>query len=201
VHWSGRPRKADFFDATGVLHVLGQRLGLPLWELRAPGEPPENQSAPPFLHPGKSAEIWSGGHRIGYVGAVHPRQAEAWELRDETVVAEIDLDPLLQARPASRFRALPRFPMVARDLSIACATSVPAGTLEARIREAAGDLLRGVSVVDRYEGPPLPAGTVSLTVTLQYQHPSRTLTGDEVQASVRRVMDALRGAGCEIRGE
>jgi phenylalanyl-tRNA synthetase beta chain len=196
AHWSGRPRPADFYDATGVLHVLGQRLGLPLWELRSP-----SNGGPPFLHPGKSAEVWSGGQPVGYVGAVHPQQAEAWELRDETVVAELDLDPLLQARPASRFRALPRFPMVARDLSIACAASVPAGEIEARIRAAAGDLLRDVWVVDRYEGPPLAPGTVSVTVTLQYQHASRTLTGDEVEASVRRVRDALRGAGCEIRGE
>jgi phenylalanyl-tRNA synthetase beta chain len=117
------------------------------------------------------------------------------------VVAELDLDPLLEARPASRFRALPRFPMVARDLSIACAASVSAGDLESRIRAAAGDLLRDVWVVDRYEGAPLKPGAVSVTVTLQYQHPSRTLTGDEVQASVRRVMDALRAADCEIRGE
>jgi phenylalanyl-tRNA synthetase beta chain len=195
AHWSGRPRKADFFDATGALHVLAQRLGLPLWELRA------GEELPPFLHPGKSAEVWSGGERIGYVGAVHPQQAEAWELRDETIVAELDLQPLLQPRPASRFRALPRFPMVARDLSIACDASVTAGRIEAAIRSAAGDLLREVWVVDRYEGAPLKPGTVSVTVTLQYQHPARTLTGDEVQASVRRVMDALREQGCEIRGE
>ncbi len=195
AHWSGRPRKADFFDAAGVLHVLGQRLGLPLWELRA------GDGIPVFLHPGKSAEVWSGGHRVGYVGAIHPQQAEAWEVRDETVAAELDLDPLLQSRPAPRFRALPRFPVVARDLSIACDAAVAAAALEAGIRESAGDLLRDVRVVDRYEGPPLKPGTVSVTVTLQYQHPSRTLTGDEVQASVRRVMDALRGAGCEIRGQ
>ena len=73
--------------------------------------------------------------------------------------------------------------------------------IEARIRAAAGDLLRDVWVVDRYEGPSLKPGTVSVTVTLQYQHPTRTLTGEEVEASVGRVRDALRAAGCEIRGE
>lgn len=195
AHWSGRPRRADFFDATGALHVMGQRLGLPLWELRAPRE------APPFLHPGKAAEVWSGGRALGYVGAIHPEQAQAWELRDETVVAELDLDPLLERRPASRFRALPRFPMVARDLSIVGPSSVTAAEIGRLVREAAGDLLRDAWVVDRYEGPPLAPGTVSVTVTLQYQHPSRTLTGDEVQASVRRVVEALHAAGCEIRGE
>ncbi|HET8645461.1 MAG TPA: phenylalanine--tRNA ligase subunit beta, partial [Vicinamibacteria bacterium] len=194
-HWSGRGRAADFFDATGALHVLGQRLGLPLWELRA------GESLPAFLHPGKAAEVWSGGQRVGYVGAVHPGQAEAWELREETIVAELDLEPLLAARPAPRFRALPRFPMMARDLSIAAPAAMTAGRIESLIREAAGDLLREVWVVDRYEGPPLKPGTVSVTVTLQYQHPSRTLTGDEVQASVRRVVEALHAQGCEIRGE
>jgi phenylalanyl-tRNA synthetase beta chain len=197
AHWSGRSRKADFFDAAGVLQAVAQRLGLPAWELRGP----EGEGVPAFLHPGQAAEVWGGGQRIGYVGAVHPRQAEAWELRDEAVVAEVDLDLLLEARSASRFRALPRFPMVARDLSIACAAAVSAGEVESRIRAASGELLRDVWVVDRYEGAPLKPGTVSVTVTLHYQHPSRTLTGDEVEASVRRVRDALRDAGCEIRGE
>jgi phenylalanyl-tRNA synthetase beta chain len=195
AHWSARPRKADFFDATGILHALAHRLSLPLWELRG------GEGLPAFLHPGQSAEVWSGGRSLGYVGVVHPEQAQKWELRDDTVVAEIDLTPLLQPRPATRVRALPRFPAVARDLSISCAEEVSAGALEASIRDAAGDLLREVLVVDRYEGPPLPPGRVSLTVTLTYQDPGRTLTGEEVQASVRRVMDALRAAGCEIRGE
>lgn len=195
AHWSGRSRKADFYDATGILHVLAQRLGLPLWELRA------GDSVPAFVHPGKSAEVWTGGRRAGYVGAVHPRQAAEWELRDETVVAELDLEPLLQERLAARVRPLPRFPAVARDISVACEAGMAAARVEERIRAAGGELLREVTVADRYEGPPLKPGTVSLTVTLVYQHPARTLTGEEVQASVRRVMEALRGAGCEIRGE
>jgi phenylalanyl-tRNA synthetase beta subunit len=47
----------------------------------------------------------------------------------------------------------------------------------------------------------VPEGKVSLTVTLRYQEPSRTLTGEEVQASVARVVADLRLAGAEIRGE
>jgi phenylalanyl-tRNA synthetase beta chain len=195
AHWSARPRKSDFFDATGILHVVAQRLSLPPWELRG------GDGLPAFLHPGQSAEVWTGGQAVGYVGVVHPEQAQKWDLRDDTVVAELDLTPLLQPRPATRVRTLPRFPAVARDLSISCAGETSAGALEGTIREAAGELLREVAVVDRYEGAPLPPGRVSLTVTLMYQDPGRTLTGDEVQASVRRVMDALRASGCEIRGE
>jgi phenylalanyl-tRNA synthetase beta subunit len=42
---------------------------------------------------------------------------------------------------------------------------------------------------------------VSLTLTLRYQEPGRTLAGEEVQASLERVIRELRGRGAEIRGE
>jgi phenylalanyl-tRNA synthetase beta subunit len=45
------------------------------------------------------------------------------------------------------------------------------------------------------------AGKVNLTLALSLQDPERTLTGDEVQAAVDRVVGALRAAGAEIRGE
>jgi phenylalanyl-tRNA synthetase beta subunit len=58
-----------------------------------------------------------------------------------------------------------------------------------------------VTVADRYEGPPVAAGRVSLLLSFQYQDPSRTLTGEEVDASVAAIQSALRAAGAEIRGE
>jgi phenylalanyl-tRNA synthetase beta subunit len=61
--------------------------------------------------------------------------------------------------------------------------------------------LRRVEVADRYDGHPLPPGKVSLMLSLSYQHPERTLAGEEVQASVEAVIRVLRGTGFEIRGD
>ena len=47
----------------------------------------------------------------------------------------------------------------------------------------------------------MPAGKVSLTVSLRFQDPERTLTSEEVQAAVDAVVRELRGRGFEIRGE
>ena len=58
-----------------------------------------------------------------------------------------------------------------------------------------------MEVKDRYDRPPVPAGKVSLMLSLRFQDPSRTLTSDEVQASVEAVIRELRGAGLEIRGK
>jgi len=118
------------------------------------------------------------------------------------VVAEVSLEAALAEEMApERFQALPRFPEVARDLSVVGDAPLAAAEIEARVASAAGELLRSVAVTDRFEGPPLPAGRVSLTLSLRFQHAARTLTGEEVQAAVEAVVRALRGAGFEIRGE
>jgi len=195
AHWSSAPRTADFYDGKGVVELLGRRLGIGAFTFAADG-------APEFLHPGKAAIVSLGGRPRGYVGALHPDVTESWGLRDEAVVAELELGALTAATPPVRFRALPRSPAVARDLSVIADETVTAAEIEVRIRGAAGELLREVSVVDRYAKPPVvPPGKASLTLSLLYQDPGRTLTGEEVQASVERVVAALRAAGLEIRGE
>jgi len=193
-HWSERRRAVDFFDAKGILEVLARRVG----SLDFQG----GSGLPPHVHPGKAARVLANGHEIGYVGALHPDAAAAWELRDETVVAELNLEPIFAAPPrVARFEPVSRFPAVARDVSVVCDEDLSAAELERVVRGAAGGRLRSVAVTDRYQGPPVPAGKVGLTMSLVYHDPSRTLTGEEVQASMEAVVKGLRTRGAEIRGE
>jgi phenylalanyl-tRNA synthetase beta chain len=69
------------------------------------------------------------------------------------------------------------------------------------VRAAGGPHLREVAVADRYEGPPVPPGRVSLTLGLRFQASGRTLTGEEVERAMTDVIGRLRAAGHEIRGE
>jgi phenylalanyl-tRNA synthetase beta chain len=193
-HWSERRRAADFFDAKGVLEVLARRIGR--FDFQA------GEAVPSHLHPGKAARILWNGHDLGYLGALHPDAAQTWELREETLVAELNLEPIFAAPlPARRFEPLSRFPAVTRDVSIVCDETLRAAELERIVRAAAGSLLRSMTVTDRYQGPPVPASRVGLTVSLVYHDPSRTLTGEEVQASLEAVVKGLRARGAEIRGE
>jgi phenylalanyl-tRNA synthetase beta chain len=194
-HWSEPARNVDFFDAKGLLELLAARMG---WTLGF------GQGAlPPWLHSGKRATLLVGGEALGYVGALHPQAAARLELRGETVVAELHLDPLFERKPpAVRAQALPRHPAVTRDLSVLVDRSVEAQELLKWAREGAGSLLRGVDVSDRYDrAPVVPEGKVSLMLTLRYQETERTLTSEEVQASVQGAVRSLREHGAEIRGE
>lgn len=191
-HWSRTRRETDFFDAKGLLEGLAVRLGVEGVSWGAAGFPRE-------LHPGRAATVLLRGRPVGFVGALHPDLEGFWELKGEVLVAELSLDSLESASPI-RVRPLPRSPSVSRDLSIVCADDVAAMDLEDRLRRAAGSLLREIVFVDRYQGPQLPPGHVSLTVTLVYQEPNRTLTGEEIEISIARVVGELRSAGLEIRG-
>ena len=194
-HWSERGRRADFFDLKGLLRPLAERLRLPPFEIVREG-------LPAYLHPGKSGVVREGEREFGMLGALHPDVAERLGVREEVLVAELYLDPLLNA-PASvaRLRPITRYPAIARDLSVVCNSTVDAATLIAFARGAAGPLLRSALVVDRYQGPPLGEGRVSLTLALKYQDPVRTLKSEEVDQSVESVIAALREQGAEIRGE
>jgi phenylalanyl-tRNA synthetase beta chain len=195
AHWSEGPRAADFFDVKGVAECVLARLGATdvTWAVRG---------APPFLQQGKAAAALRRDMVVGYVGAVRPDIAASFESKDEVLVGELRLDDLLAEIPAAeRFRALDRFPPVSRDLSVLCEMGLPAGELLEAIRGAAGELLRSVAIIDRYDRPPVPEGHVSLTVTLLFQSPERTLTGEEVQEAVEKVVRDLRGRRAEIRGE
>jgi phenylalanyl-tRNA synthetase beta chain len=194
-HWGSRARPVDLFDVKGVVEGLFRRLGLGAVEFLT-------AAVPEFLHPLRSARVRSAGRDLGYVGTLHPDLAGSAEARDEVVVGELDLDWLLgEPVVATRVRPVPRFPAVARDLSIVCHSELSADALLGSIRSAGGSLLESVALVDRYEGAPVPAGRISVTVALVFLDPERTLTKEEVQARVDAIVRALGAMGAEIRGD
>jgi phenylalanyl-tRNA synthetase beta chain len=196
LHWGSRVRSADLFDAKGLVEGLLRRLGL------GPAEYASTEAAPEFLHPRRSALVRSAGRAAGYLGALHPEVAEAAEARDEVIVAELDLDWILDGRPApARVRPMPRFPASSRDLSIVCSSELSAEALLGSIRSTAGSLLESVALIDRYEGAQVPEGRVGVTVSLVFLDPDRTLTREEVQERVDAVVRTLGAMGAEIRGD
>jgi phenylalanyl-tRNA synthetase beta chain len=195
-HWSARPRPFDLFDLKGLLAVLLERLGL------APAEIDREAALPTHYHPGGAMGLRVEGRLVGFGGALHPDVCAARGLREAPVVLEMALDAVLEAAPRpARFLPPDRFPAAVRDLSVLCDETTTAAELEARVRRAAGEELRAVSVLDRYTGDRLPPGKVSLTLSLRFQDRTRTLTNEEVQESVNGVVRELRAAGLEIRGE
>ena len=97
-------------------------------------------------------------------------------------------------------RDVPRFPPVRRDLAFIVPERRPAGAVQRALEEAAGELLGACVLFDVFRGGSLPAGTKSLAFTVDLRAPDRTLTGEEADRVVERIVDRLRDDfGAELR--
>jgi phenylalanyl-tRNA synthetase beta chain len=182
VQWDAVSRAVDFHDLKGDLDSLAALSGAVL----------EYQpSQVPFGHPGRSADVFRDGIRLGWIGELHPRLLQALDLDPGVVAFELDLAPLL-ARPLPRAGALSKYPSVRRDLAFVVAESVSWAALSASVRTAAGASLRDLVLFDRYAGKGVETGCKSLAMGLILQDESRTLTDRDVDSVVADVTAALQ---------
>ena len=112
---------------------------------------------------------------------------------EDVYVAELDLDALTAARARRPLSAapLPRYPSIARDISIVIDDTLPAATVRGTIRSVAPDTLVSVREFDRYQGKGVPDRRVSLSLRLTFRSPERTLTDAEVQKAMDAIIAAL----------
>jgi phenylalanyl-tRNA synthetase beta chain len=196
-HWSGGGGPLTFADARGIAELLAASVGT-IVEASAADDLP-------WFVPGRRARLAIGGAPAGWVGQVRPEILAARGLDESGGVwgGEIDLDALFAPGPTRvrRVAPLPRHPSVVRDLSFFVDERLPAAEVRGTIQSHAPATLASIREFDRYQGKGVPAGQVSLSIRLTFRDPDRTLTDEEVQHSVERIVAAVIGAhGAVLRG-
>jgi len=185
MQWGSAPRMVDFFDAKGDVETLAGR-----HELRF------DKAAHPALHPGRSARIDLDGTAIGWIGELHPRWRQAYELPQAPMLFELDVEALQQGRLA-RFAPLPKQQAVERDIAVIVGPSVTHdAVIEAARAAATGGIVRDVRVFDVYRpkstaAADAAAGERSIALRLDLLDESQTLTDDRIDATVRAVLQSL----------
>ncbi len=180
--WDSKSRAVDFHDLKGDLDSVAALSGATL---------EYGPSAEAWGHPGRSADIYRDGVRIGWIGQLHPRLQQQLDLDANVIAWELDLEPLLQ-RTVPRAAALSKYPSVRRDLAFVVADTVPWAALAETVRTAAGPALKDLRLFDRYVGEGVETGFKSLAMGLILQDESRTLTDRDVDAVVAEVLAALQ---------
>jgi len=190
--WTSSTEAIDFFDVKGDVETLLARTGKDNYRFV--------QDALPALHPGQSARIEKNGQAMGWIGALHPSIQKTLGLKQSVYLVQFDLDVLRQtAVPA--FGELSKFPEMRRDLALVVDQEVAVDTVLEQIRSAAGERLTKVNLFDVYVGKGIDINRKSLALGLTWQHPSRTLTDQEVNDSVDAVLSHLADTtGATLRG-
>jgi phenylalanyl-tRNA synthetase beta chain len=181
--WANGREPVDFYDLKADVEALLAVAGAGDAFSFVPGE----HSA---LHPGQTARVERDGRLVGFLGALHPELGKALGLEKPVFLFELLLSEVVQGRlPA--FGELSRFPEVRRDLAFIVDRELPSQDVLSAIREQAGEFLTDLRLFDVYDGKGIDPHRKSLAVGLTWQHPSRTLNDDEVNAITQSILTSL----------
>jgi phenylalanyl-tRNA synthetase beta chain len=191
-HWDSGSRKVDFFDLKGDVEALIAMTGRTAdYSFRA--------GSHPALHPGRTARVECGGKPMGWLGALHPKLEKTLGLETEVYLFELDLASVSHAETPA-FREVSRFPAIRRDLAIVVSETVNADAVRECVSAEQVEIIRDLRFFDEYRGQGVEPGSKSLAIGLILQAESRTLTDDEVDAVIQRIISALeRKLGATLR--
>jgi phenylalanyl-tRNA synthetase beta chain len=185
-HWASSARGIDFHDIKGCVEAL-------LEAFQIEGVSYDRTEDVPYLHPKRSAKVSSKGEVLGVLGEVHPEVLMRYDIPEKAYLFEMNFEPLLQgAKEEKRFRALPRFPAVYRDLSLVVDHSLEAGKLVEEIWASQEPYIDEVTLFDLYQGASIPEGKKGVSYRIRYRADDRTLTDEEVNQYHERVTARLR---------
>ena len=157
--------------------------------------------AQPYQHPGRAAKLLVGERCLASVAEVHPTVMAAFEVTRRTVIAEVDLELLGELRcKMGHVRSLPKFPAVTRDIALVMDEATTVGSVLSCIRKAGGSLLESAQMFDIYRGAQLSAGKKSVAFSLAFRNAERTLTDDDVNPLMQKILDTCeRSCGAVLR--
>ena len=161
---------------------------------------PETPQA--FLHPGKSASLLDEqGHEVGFCGLLHPEVQRAFGIDPEIEVWTFELRQaaVASAHRTVRYSAISDQPLNYRDLALLVPEATSYQELRACIVRASGKYLKSLELFDYYQGQQVRSGFYSLAMRLSWQHPSKSLSFEQITAYQERLLAELKNLGIELR--
>lgn len=189
----------DFFDMKGTVDALLAEIGIHDCEYVRCSENNAFEETC-ALHPGRSAVILCGDQAIGYIGEVHPAVQEAYGFGTRVYVAKLNVNEMMPLSVTDvTYQPSPKFPASTRDLSLLCEDSLPVGTMEKAIKNAVGKILEKVTLFDVYKGKQIAEGKKSVSFSISMRSHEGTLTDEQADAAMKRVLKALGDLGATLR--
>ncbi len=188
----GSKKQVDFYVIKGIVEELldylgyGNRYSFVIKEDKMPEE----------VHPGQTALISVNNDIVGLVGRVHPA------LEKEAVyVLEIDLDKLLDKKVGKmKYKEISKFPSVKKDLAVVVDKNVTAEEIAVLIKKAGGSSLSKIEAFDVYTGKGIDENKKSIAYSLTFEKMDRTLTDEEINQSIEKIVEMLnKKIGAELR--
>ncbi len=186
--------EGDFFDMKGVVELLMRKLGM--------AKKPEYSKAElkNYMHPGRQAQIFYDGVRIGEIGEVHPLVRRNYGIGDRAYIAVLDMPAVIPFATFDRkYTGIAKYPAVTRDISMIVPHEVTAAEIEKIIAQRGGKILESYSLFDIYEGAPIMKGFKSMAYSLVFRHPDKTMEEAEITSAMNKILNGLERMNITLR--
>ncbi len=184
----------DFYEMKGVVEEFIGKTGMD-------GRIKYEVSKRSYLHPGRQADVIYDGAKVGYLGEVHPLTAKAYDMaKAEVYIAVIDMPEIVQrASFEPRYSGVAKFPAVSRDLSMVVPENICAQDIDDIIIQRGGKILESYKLFDVYEGEQIERGYKSMAYTVVFRAKDKTLSEDEINSVMKKILNGLERLGIELR--
>ena len=179
-NWSGLNKAMDFFDLKGNLETVLPELSKFTFK--------SGQIS--YLHPGKTALLYKGKTLVGCIGTVNPKLTDKFDIKSEVNFFEFFVNEVSDNK-SLKFKKYSRFPLAQRDLSFVVDEEITSSSITNEILTKAGSDLKEINLFDIYTGKGISKGKKSLTYSLNWQAKNRTLTDDEIDKIIERIVSFL----------
>ena len=185
--WDAAAKPVDFYDMKADVEALFAPQPLRLVA-----------ATHPALHPGRSAQIYCGGQAVGWIGELHPRWQQQYDMAQAAVWFEIELGALTRAA-VPRMSEIAKFLPVRRDLAVLVDEVVTAQTLLDAMQQADAPYVREIALFDVYRGKGVEQGKKSLAFRVLLQDTQKTLTDSKIETSIALLIDVMQQHGAQLR--
>jgi len=176
--WGETARDFDFYDAKAMVETLTQ------------GKAEYRQEAHPALHPGQSARVYIQGQAIGWIGKLHPKWQQQYDLPKSTIVFELQTD-LLLSTALPKYEEVSKFIAVRRDIAVVVDADVEAGKMIDAVTAAKIPLLQKMQLFDIYQGKGIAENKKSLAFLILMQDTHKTMVDSEAEAAMAKLLKLL----------
>lgn len=186
--------EGDFFTMKGVIEEFLEHVGMTKIVSYDPA------AGKPFLHPGRQANVVYEKKVIGYLGEVHPKVADNYNIGTRVYVAVIDMPYIVEMATFDRkYEGIAKYPAVTRDISMVVPKSVLVGQIEEVLAQRGGKILESYTLFDIYEGAQIKPGYKSIAYTITFRAKDRTLEDADITAAMKKILNGLENLGIELR--
>ena len=194
----------DFYTVKGILDSLFEELGVERRLKLVPLDKSSLAQTHGILHPYKTAVIMLLGKTpqpIGYYGQIHPLLKDKMKLNQDAYIFKVDLDEVISVvkETVTRYKKLPQFPEVRRDLAFVIKDDISFEDIQKVIKGAVQqNIFKGSEVFDVYQGDNIEKGYKSLAFRIKMQDENATLTDEIIDKQMSAVRTKLQKTYADI---